>query len=60
LESMFHAAIKRDVNSNGGKINGSYIKGNWLCVKFLKENASDLINLSEVQVSWLDSPLTNK
>lgn len=60
LEGMFHSAIKRDIHSNGGKINGSFFKGNFMVVKFLKENASDLITLSEVQVSWVDSPLTNK
>ena len=60
LEGMFHAAIKRDVNSRGGKINGNQIKGNYLVVKFLKKNASNLITLSEVQIKWIDSPLTNK
>lgn len=60
LEGMFHTAIKRDIYSIGGKINGDYIKGNYLVVKFLKQNASDLITLAEVQIGWLDSPLTNK
>lgn len=57
LEGMFQAAIKRDIHSNGGKINGGWMKGNYLVVKFFKENASDLITLSEVKMTWIDSPL---
>lgn len=60
LESNFHAAILRDQNSIGGIINGESMKGNYLCVKLLKQNASDLIYLSEVSMMYKDSPLTNK
>lgn len=36
------------------------MRGNYLCVKFEKQNATDLITLSEVSVMFKDSPLTNK
>ncbi len=58
LESMPSASIKRDVNSNGGKINGAFIKGNTLSVKLRKQNASSLVSLSEIYVRLTDSPLT--
>lgn len=57
LEGQFHAAIKRDMNSAGGKINGSIIKGNWLAVKFRVQNASSLINMNIVSLKYIDSPL---
>jgi len=58
LEGNPSAAIKRDANSSGGKINGNFMKGNWLAVKFQKSNANNLVNLSEVSVRFTDSPLT--
>lgn len=60
LEGNFHAAIRRDIHSRGGVINGDYMKGNYLVVKLLKQNASDLIWLSEVSVTFVNSPLTSK
>jgi hypothetical protein len=57
LEANPTAAIKRDANSSGGKINGNYMKGNWLVVKFQKTNANNLVNLSEVSCRYTDSPL---
>ena len=58
LEGNPSSAIKRDANSSGGKINGNFMKGNWLAVKFQKSNANNLVNLSEVSVRFTDSPLT--
>ncbi len=60
LEDCFHASFRRAANSRGGLINGSILKGNYIVVKFVKENASDLVILSEVSVKFIDSPLTNK
>ncbi len=60
LEDNFHAAILRDINSIGGIINGDVIKGNYLVVKLVKQNAQDLIWLSEVSMMFKDSPLTNR
>jgi len=60
LEDMFHAAFLRDIHSIGGINNGGIIKGNYLVCQFRKSAANGLISLSEVQVMWRDSPLTNK
>lgn len=60
LEGNPSSAIKRDANSQGGKINGDFMKGNYLVAKFEKENASNYITLSEVSVRTTDSPLTVK
>ena len=60
LEGNPSSAIKRDANSPGGKINGDFMKGNYLVAKFEKQNASNYITLSEVSVRTTDSPLTAK
>lgn len=60
LEDCPSASFKRDINSRGAKINGQQMKGNWISILFRKENASELIILSEVQIYWVDSPLTNR
>lgn len=54
------ASFKRDSNSRGGKINGDFLKGEYIVVKFRKQNASSLITLSEATVSFADSPLNLK
>jgi hypothetical protein len=60
LEGNPSAAIKRDANSSGGKINGNFMKGNYLVVKFQKSGANNLVNLAEVSARFTDSPLTVK
>jgi hypothetical protein len=60
LEGNPSSAIKRDANSSGGKINGNFMKGNYLVVKFQRQNAQNLITLSEVSARFTDSPLTVK
>jgi len=60
LEGMPSAAIKRDANSPGGKVNGNFMKGNWLAVKFRRENAQNLITLSELSIRFTDSQKTDK
>lgn len=57
LEGMPSASLKRDSNSNGGKINGQVLKGNYIVIKFQKTNASDLVTLTEIQLKSIDSPL---
>ncbi len=52
------ASIKRDSNSRGGKINGSFMKGNNVIVKLRKQNAQNLVFLNMVAVRYVDSPLT--
>ena len=60
LEGDYHASFLRDINSIGGWINGSFLKGNYLVVKFMKRNANELVYLNGVSVFFKDSPLTNK
>lgn len=60
LEGNPSAAIKRDANSSGGKVNGNFMKGNYLVVKFQKSSANNLVNLAEVSARFTDSPLTVK
>lgn len=60
LESKPSASFKRDSNSRGGKINGDFLKGSYIVVKFRKQNASTLVSISEVAVSYNDSALTQK
>lgn len=57
LEGMPSTSFKRDVKSRGGKINGDFLKGNYLVAKFQVTNASDLVTLSEILVRYIDSPL---
>lgn len=57
-ESNFSASIKRDVWSRGGKYNGAFMKGNYLAVKFRKNNATNLITLNLISVKFNDSPIS--
>lgn len=57
LEGNFYAAIKRDANSRGGKINGGTMKGNYCVITLRKSDASDYCYITEVQVKTIDSPL---
>ncbi len=58
LEGKPSTSIKRDSNSNGGKVNGNFMKGSYLAVKFQKQNATSLITLVEAAAVFKDSPLT--
>lgn len=60
LEGMPSSAIKRDANSRGGKINGNFMKGNYLSVKLQKANATNLVTLNEIAVRLSDSPKTDQ
>lgn len=60
LEGMPSSSIKRDANSPGGKVNGNFLKGNWMAVKFSKTNASNYIILQEVSARATDSPRTDR
>jgi len=60
LESKPSAAFYRDENSRGGWINGDVLKGSYLVVKLVKENASSLVSISEVAVYFVTSPLNLK
>lgn len=60
LESNYHANIPRDSNSRGGLVNGSIMKGNYAKIKFRAQNPTDLVTLSLVSLTSVDSPLTAK
>jgi hypothetical protein len=60
LEGMPSAVIKRDSNSPGGKLNGNFMKGNWMAAKFRKENAKNNVFLNQIDCRFTDSPRTDK
>jgi len=60
LEGEFKASFRRDIHSRGGLVNGGFLKGSYIVVKFEIENASNLVTLSEVKVLYKDSPLNAK
>jgi len=57
LESMPTASFKRDANSRGGKINGDFLKGGWIVVKFQVTNASDYVTLNDLVCKYIESNL---
>jgi hypothetical protein len=60
FEEYPSAAILRDTHSVGSTYNGDFLKGGFMVIRFLKQNASSLITLSGVSVLYKDSPLTAK
>ncbi len=60
FEQYPSASILRDANSRGGLYNGDQIKGGYIVIRFIKQNASNLVFLNGVSVKYADSPLTAK
>jgi len=60
LEGMPTTSLKRDANSPGGKWNGQFLKGGWICIKFQVTSASDLVNLNQLICRFIESPLNVK
>lgn len=60
LEGQFKSAFLRDIYSQGGLINGDWLKGSYIAIKFQISNAYNLVTLSEVSVMFKDSPLNTK
>lgn len=60
LEGMPSTAFYRDENSRGGWVNGDWLKGNYLVMKFVKKNASELVFLNEIKCYFIDSALNLK
>lgn len=58
LEQYPSAPILRDSNSIGGTYDGDWMKGGYMVIRFLKQNASSLAILSGVSVLFKDSALT--
>ena len=60
LESEYHASFLRDINSQGGLLEGSALKGGYIVVKFEKSNANSFVYLNSASVKYIDSPLNNR
>lgn len=60
LENDWHSSFMRDMNSQGGWINGWSLKGAWIQIKLEVNPAPDFTFLNGVTVKYIDSPLTNK
>jgi hypothetical protein len=60
LESEYHASFLRDVNSIGGILEGSALKGNYIVVKFEKSNANSFVYLNSATAKYINSPLNNR
>jgi hypothetical protein len=62
LEGQYSSAIKRDVNSRGGKINGDTMKANYTAITFrlAAADAATLQSLNIVSLKYIDSALTSK
>jgi hypothetical protein len=60
LEGQPTSAIRRDIHSPGGWNNGNYLKGSYLVIKLVKQNASSLIYLNGISIKYVDSPLTTQ
>jgi hypothetical protein len=57
LEGQYQSAILRDANSPGGIINGDTMHGNYLVVRFQKDNATDFYYINTVSLNYVNSPL---
>jgi hypothetical protein len=51
-------SFKRDKNSIDGLLNGDWLKGSWMVIRFQKNNSNELVILSGVSVLYKDSALT--
>lgn len=60
LESNYHSNFLRDTNSSGGLANGNSLKGNYLIIKFRKQNANQFYFINLVSVNFIDSPLNKQ
>ena len=59
-EGQYNSAILRDKNSPGGLINGQTMKGNYIVVRFQKDNASNFYYINTVSLKYNNSPLNTR
>jgi hypothetical protein len=59
-EGQYHSPLLRDINSIGGWINGSSLKGNYIKIKFRNAITNKFVFLSAVVVKFNNSQLNNK
>ena len=64
LEGEYSASFLRDINSQGGIIDGDTLKGNWILVRLRakSENPPDnkLFSLNMLSLKYIESPLNNR
>ncbi len=60
LESEYHASFLRDINSQGGLLQGISLKGGYMVIKFEKANANTFVYLNSASVKYINSPLNNR
>jgi len=58
LENQYHASIKRDANSRGGKWNGQFMKGKYIIIKFRATSPSTFSLMNIATVKYATSPLS--
>jgi hypothetical protein len=57
LESEYHASFLRDINSQGGLIEGNSLKGGYIVIKFEKTSANTFVYLNSATTKFINSPL---
>jgi hypothetical protein len=60
LESEYHASFLRDINSQGGLLEGDSLKGGYIVIKFEKTNANSFVYLNSATTKYINSPLNNR
>lgn len=60
LEGKYSASFLRDSNSQGGLINGDFLKANYATIKFKVTEPTSLVTLELISVKTNYSPLTNQ
>ena len=57
VEGKWCAKFNQDENSIGGLIDGDSLIGFWIKIKFQVDSAQTFVNLSQVLLRYIDSPL---
>lgn len=57
VEGKYCAKFLQDQNSIGGLIEGNDLRGFWITIKFQVDNAKDFVNLNQILLNYIDSPL---
>jgi len=60
LEGSFEGAILRDINSQGGIIEGDTMKGKYITTKFKKSQPTSLVSLNLISLKYINSPLNTR
>lgn len=60
LESEYHASFLKDINSQGGLIEGDSLKGGYIVIRFAKSSADSFVYLNSATAKFINSPLNNR